>query len=363
MRARSRCSASRPAGWSRRGRSRAGARTWATSRPMVACSGCPAATTTRSTRSTLGREAARAGSGRRRASRRVRLAAARSLLAGPHRHHALSGAASAARPRVGAHSSDPVGRVLRNSVYSRLAAHSRFVPARARRYSPPERGASSEGEALGHPRGRRSVIRGRGGSVDSAAWPTTSARVRRAARARGAGDPRALRRRPPERRGARPPGAGGLRAPAPRASSRRSLADLPKLPASPAQQKAELVGSGAVTCSGGCSRRPVAGWARFVVCTAIWVASGASGFFWPIFVALAVLIPLLRNGWRLYGPAPELDRVERELESRRRGRPGPRGHARRRLRSGETACAGGHARRRPTCAAARPASVSTRTGG
>ena len=50
----------------------------------------------------------------------------------------------------------------------------------------------------------------------------------------------------------------------------------------------------------------------------IWVASGASGFFWPIFVVLAVLVPLLRNGWRLYGPAPELERVERELEARRR---------------------------------------------
>jgi hypothetical protein len=54
-----------------------------------------------------------------------------------------------------------------------------------------------------------------------------------------------------------------------------------------------------------------------LICTAIWVASGASGFFWPIFVALATLIPLVKNGWRLYGPAPELDEIERELEARR----------------------------------------------
>jgi hypothetical protein len=27
-------------------------------------------------------------------------------------------------------------------------------------------------------------------------------------------------------------------------------------------------------------------------------------------------IPLVRNGWRLYGPAPELDRVEQELARR-----------------------------------------------
>ena len=58
------------------------------------------------------------------------------------------------------------------------------------------------------------------------------------------------------------------------------------------------------------------GLAPFVICTLIWVASGAHGTFWPIFVLLIVIIPLVRNGWHLYGPAPELDRVERELEQR-----------------------------------------------
>jgi hypothetical protein len=95
------------------------------------------------------------------------------------------------------------------------------------------------------------------------------------------------------------------------------LADLPRLPASRAQQKAELAAR-----RRNLQRRMLqeagGGLSGFVICTAIWAASGASGFFWPIFVALAVLIPLLRNGWRLYGPAPELDRVERELESRHR---------------------------------------------
>ena len=33
---------------------------------------------------------------------------------------------------------------------------------------------------------------------------------------------------------------------------------------------------------------------------------------------LVALIPLIRNGWRLYGPAPELDQVERELDARDR---------------------------------------------
>jgi Domain of unknown function (DUF1707) len=95
------------------------------------------------------------------------------------------------------------------------------------------------------------------------------------------------------------------------------LADLPKLPASPAQQKAELAARRRLL-----QRRLLqetgGGAALFLVCTVIWITSGASGQFWPIWVALVTLIPLLRNGWRLYGPSPELDRVERELELRRR---------------------------------------------
>ena len=98
---------------------------------------------------------------------------------------------------------------------------------------------------------------------------------------------------------------------------RKVLNDLPRLPASPAQQKAELVQRRNML-----QRRLLqeagGGAALFLVCTVIWATSGASGQFWPIWVALVVLIPLLRNGWRLYGPAPELDRVERELETRQR---------------------------------------------
>jgi hypothetical protein len=95
------------------------------------------------------------------------------------------------------------------------------------------------------------------------------------------------------------------------------LADLPKLPASPQQRKAELVAR-----RNALQRRVIqeagGGAALFVLCTGIWAASGAQGQFWPIWVLLVVLIPLVRNGWRLYGPSPELDAVERELEERRR---------------------------------------------
>ncbi len=65
-----------------------------------------------------------------------------------------------------------------------------------------------------------------------------------------------------------------------------------------------------------------------LVCVAIWVADGASGSFWPGFVIFFSLLPLLRDGWRLLGPDPDLDGLERSLE-RRRGHAG-RGSRRRR---------------------------------
>jgi hypothetical protein len=95
------------------------------------------------------------------------------------------------------------------------------------------------------------------------------------------------------------------------------LADLPKLPASPAQQKAEMV-QRRRDLQRRLLQQTGGGLSLFVICTVIWASSGGHrGQFWPIWVLLVVVIPLLRNGWRLYGPAPELDRVERELDKRR----------------------------------------------
>jgi Domain of unknown function (DUF1707) len=94
--------------------------------------------------------------------------------------------------------------------------------------------------------------------------------------------------------------------------------DLPALAATPAEQRAELAQR-----RGHLQRRLVqqsgGAMAAFVLCTVIWLASGAQGMFWPVWVAVVALMPLLRNGWRMYGPAPELDRVERELARRERG--------------------------------------------
>jgi hypothetical protein len=97
---------------------------------------------------------------------------------------------------------------------------------------------------------------------------------------------------------------------------RALLIDLPLLPVSAAQRRAELVERRRqlqrrlLQESGG-------GLALFAVCTAIW-ATGDRGAFWPVWVLVIVIIPLIRNAWRLYGPAPDLERVEQELARRRR---------------------------------------------
>jgi uncharacterized membrane protein YccC len=94
-------------------------------------------------------------------------------------------------------------------------------------------------------------------------------------------------------------------------------AELPPLPPSPAAHRSELLerrselGRELVQQTG-------AALAPFLVCTLVWLFSGANGGFWPAWVALVALVPLVRNGWRLYGPAPELDRVAEELAERRR---------------------------------------------
>jgi len=56
----------------------------------------------------------------------------------------------------------------------------------------------------------------------------------------------------------------------------------------------------------------------FLLCTVIWAATGANGSFWPIWVLVATLVVVLRAGWNLWGPAPDLDRVEEDLDRARR---------------------------------------------
>jgi DUF1707 SHOCT-like domain len=88
--------------------------------------------------------------------------------------------------------------------------------------------------------------------------------------------------------------------------------DLPALPVSAAAGRAELAERRAelrrhLLQQAGGSLTP------FVICTVVWAASGASGPFWPAFLLIFPALFLFRNGWRLYGPAPDLDRVQLEL--------------------------------------------------
>jgi len=48
----------------------------------------------------------------------------------------------------------------------------------------------------------------------------------------------------------------------------------------------------------------------------IWLASGPSGSFWPGWVIGVTLLPVVRDAWRLFGPASDLDMVEARLQAR-----------------------------------------------
>jgi hypothetical protein len=52
------------------------------------------------------------------------------------------------------------------------------------------------------------------------------------------------------------------------------------------------------------------------ICSGAWVAAGAHGGFWPGWVIAFALLPVVRDGWRLLGPASDLEVVEARLQAR-----------------------------------------------
>jgi len=92
--------------------------------------------------------------------------------------------------------------------------------------------------------------------------------------------------------------------------------DLPRLPATRAMQRAELAERRSALTRH-LIQQTGAGLTPFFVCTLVWLATGAGGGFWPVWVLIFALIPLVRNGWKLYGPAPDLDHVEQSLAPKR----------------------------------------------
>ena len=96
-------------------------------------------------------------------------------------------------------------------------------------------------------------------------------------------------------------------------------ADLPPLPATRDQARAELA-ERRRRLRGELIQQTGGALVPFFICTAIWVASGAHGNFWPIWVALFAVVALIKNGWALYGPSPRLDELEQELDRKRKQR-------------------------------------------
>lgn len=91
-------------------------------------------------------------------------------------------------------------------------------------------------------------------------------------------------------------------------------ANLPSLPAGSAQgelsqRRAELTRE--------LLQQTGAGLVPFLICSAIWLFTGMSGGFWPVWTLPLAAFPLIRNGWHLYGPAPDLDRAAEDLTARR----------------------------------------------
>ncbi len=55
-------------------------------------------------------------------------------------------------------------------------------------------------------------------------------------------------------------------------------------------------------------------------CVALWWVDGGHGLFWPAFVLLLVLVAVGRSLWRLYGPHPDSEVLERALTRSQRRR-------------------------------------------
>jgi hypothetical protein len=52
------------------------------------------------------------------------------------------------------------------------------------------------------------------------------------------------------------------------------------------------------------------------ICSGAWVVAGAHGGFWPGWVIAFTLLPVVRDAWRLLGPASDLEVVEARLQAR-----------------------------------------------
>ncbi len=52
------------------------------------------------------------------------------------------------------------------------------------------------------------------------------------------------------------------------------------------------------------------------LCVGVWLASGPSASFWPGWIIGLTMLPVVRDSWRLLGPASDLDVVHARLQAR-----------------------------------------------
>jgi hypothetical protein len=88
------------------------------------------------------------------------------------------------------------------------------------------------------------------------------------------------------------------------------LDDLPARPGPPARDPAREVARRRLAHHAGAATITI------VLCVAIWLASGAHGSFWPVWVMLVAGVAVGREAWRTLGPAAPLS--EEELRDLRR---------------------------------------------
>jgi len=112
---------------------------------------------------------------------------------------------------------------------------------------------------------------------------------------------------------------------------RAARADLPPLPQTVPARNSELAAQRS-ELTRHLVQRTGAALVPFLIAVFIWAAGGASGGFWPVWLLLLPAIVLIRNGWRLFGPAPDLETARRELteprDERRQRRHDHRRHRR-----------------------------------
>jgi hypothetical protein len=94
------------------------------------------------------------------------------------------------------------------------------------------------------------------------------------------------------------------------------VADLPPAPASPEEAADRRIARARMAHRAGGAAITI------LVCIGVWLATGATGYFWPIWVIIGMGVGLANEAWRLFGPGAGLsdEELSRKRDDRRLGR-------------------------------------------